>query len=120
MRDRQEHKLILEVDLTAFGDPINPSLSNQLNTLLQDWEEGRQPFCVEMIASGLNQCIKAAAYKACMQAARDKWGNQMTQVEHGRRSMAGVEAEAEYEKLLKSSGILALSSDIKATITRKP
>ena len=120
MSDRQEYKLTLEVDLTAFGDPINPALNNHLNTLLQDWEEGRQPFYVEMISIGLDQCIKAAAYKACIQAARDEWGDEMVQVGPKTcRRKAGVEADKKYEKLLKGNNLPALSDDIKALITRK-
>lgn len=120
MSDRQDYKLTLEVDLTAFGDPINPALNNHLNTFLQDWEDGRQPFYVEMISIRLDQCIKAAAYKACVQAAQDEWGNQMTQVgTNTRRSTAVLEADKKYEALLKGNNLPALSNDIQVTITRK-
>ena len=93
--EQHDYTLNLKVKVSTFDEALDKeSFTYMLNSLLDDWMDGRRPFEVEMIHNGLYRCLKRAAYDVVCKQTQDEFGNEMVVSEDGSRQTARWHLEA--------------------------
>jgi hypothetical protein len=95
--ERHDYELNIRVPMRTYDGELDvESFAFMLNSLMDDWSDGRRPFDIEMIRNGLYRCLKRAAYEVVCKRMQEKFGNEMVGDE--RRSTAKWLIEADKEK----------------------
>jgi hypothetical protein len=117
-----DYELTIKFPITTFGQPIDPFVAPALNDVLDDYRDGRRPFCVEQMEDGLNRCIENAVYQAIQRHMRMMYGDEMIPYDDGRGESARwhLEAGKAFAELKKSPAFPFVFNTGKATIERKP
>lgn len=125
---RRDYTVTLTFKAHTWDKKVDPDLATQMSNVFRNWNEGRCPFDVEMVQNGIDRIIKQAMYQACQKRADEKYGNEMIPTTNdkgevnGSISRAYLEADKEYDKLLKDhkSGRLWLDFAPTVRIERQP
>jgi len=97
----RSRKAVIEISwedeaLTVSSDILH----DYLNKIFRDWEDGRYPFCVEMVQRGLEDSIKFANEKAIIEEETKKHGKNCM-IEVSPRSFTNkaiIEADKRYKE----------------------
>jgi len=91
---QHDYELNIKVKMRTYNGALDTeAFTFMLNSVLDDWMDGRRPFDVEMIRDGLFRCLKQAAYGVVCQQTQEEFGNEV--VEHSNGSTARWYLEAE-------------------------
>lgn len=95
---RHSATLTISFPLDSYEGPIDPAIAENLEYLMHCWDEGRYPFCVEMVKNGLHDCLKVAARDVVEKAMQRKHGREMVVSPDGRSQTARWLIETEKVK----------------------
>lgn len=75
--------LTFEVSETAPADVTDQELSQEVDTLIHDWNSGGYLFSVEMALHGLADVVKAAIYRAMYERMDVKYNGEYLKTDNG-------------------------------------
>ena len=96
---RHDYELNLKIKLATFNDELDcEAFSKMLELFLDEWQDGRRPFEVETLRSGMCRCIRRAAYEVLCQQTQEEFGTEVVVSEDGRSDMSRWVIEADKRK----------------------
>jgi hypothetical protein len=93
-----EYEMTLTFKMRSWDGPLDPRFAKALKSIFSDCDDGRYPFCVEMMENGLSDCMKWAAQAAVNAAMQEKHGREMVESDDGRSRTALWYLEAQKAK----------------------
>lgn len=95
--EQHDYELNLKVKMSTYNGALDiEAFTFMLNSIMDDWSDGRRPFEVEEIRDGLYCCLKRAAYEVVCKQKQKEFGNEVVGDE--RMSIARWVLEADKEK----------------------
>lgn len=90
-----KYELTLKFKLCTYDEELDAqALGDMLDNVLRDYQDGRHPFEVEMIISGLDRCLKRARYECVCDQMQEKYGNELVTSADQRSNLARWHLEA--------------------------
>lgn len=96
-----KYKITFEVEVDTNMNLESEGFKKALTVLMDDYQDGRYPLCVEMAEDALYRVIKAAVYDALCVEKHQIHGREMVEIKPGfSKAKWVIEADKEYNKLV--------------------